>query len=30
MFVFVPNMPFDLAIGVWLVVKGIRDGSETQ
>jgi hypothetical protein len=24
MFVFLPNLPFDLAIGVWLLVKGIR------
>ena len=30
LFVFVPNMPFDLAIGLWLMVKGIRDGSETK
>jgi hypothetical protein len=27
MLVFLPNLPFDLAVGVWLVVKGIRDGS---
>jgi hypothetical protein len=25
MLVFLPNLPFDLAIGVWLMVKGIRD-----
>ncbi len=30
MFVFLPNLPFDLAIGLWLVVKGIRDVSETK
>ena len=28
--VFLPNLPFELAIGVWLMVKGIRDGSETK
>jgi len=27
LFVFLPNLPFDLAIGLWLMVKGIRDGS---
>jgi hypothetical protein len=30
MFVFFPNMPFDLAIGLWLVIKGISEGSETR
>ncbi len=30
MVVFIPNLPFDLAIGLWLMVKGIRDGSETS
>ena len=30
MVVFFPNLPFDLAIGLWLMVKGIRDGSETK
>jgi len=25
LFVFIPNLPFELAIGLWLVVKGIRD-----
>jgi hypothetical protein len=30
MIVFLPNLPFELTIGVWLVVKGIRDGSETK
>jgi hypothetical protein len=25
--VFIPNLPFELTIGVWLIVKGIRDGS---
>jgi hypothetical protein len=29
-FVFLPNLPFELGIGVWLMVKGIRDGSETN
>jgi len=28
--VFIPNLPFELAIGLWLIVKGIRDGSETK
>ena len=28
--VFLPNLPFELTIGVWLMVKGIRDGSETK
>ena len=27
MIVFLPNLPFELTIGVWLMVKGIRDGS---
>jgi len=30
MIVFIPNLPFELTIGVWLLVKGIRDGSETE
>jgi len=29
-FVFLPNLPFELGIGLWLIVKGIRDGSETK
>jgi hypothetical protein len=28
--VFLPNLPFELGIGLWLMVKGIRDGSETK
>ncbi|MCK4938525.1 MAG: DUF4386 domain-containing protein [Methanosarcinales archaeon] len=28
--VFLPNLPFELSMGVWLMVKGIRDGSETK
>jgi hypothetical protein len=28
--VFIPNLPFELAIGVWFLVKGIKDGSETK
>ena len=28
-FVFAPNLPFELGIGLWLIVKGLRDGSET-
>jgi hypothetical protein len=28
--VFIPNLPFELTIGVWLMVKGIRDGSEMK
>jgi hypothetical protein len=27
LFVFLPNLPFELAIGLWLLVKGIRDDS---
>ncbi len=27
--VFLPNLPFELTIGVWLLVKGIRDDAET-
>ena len=27
--VFLLSLPFELTIGVWLIVKGIRDGSET-
>ncbi len=30
MYVFLPILPFELAIGVWLMVKGIRDGSEIK
>jgi len=30
MVVFYLNLPFELAIGLWLMVKGIRDGSETK
>jgi hypothetical protein len=26
--VFIPNLPFELALGLWLVIKGARDGSE--
>jgi len=25
-----PYLPFEVAIGLWLVIKGIRDGSETK
>jgi hypothetical protein len=28
--VFLPNLPFELTMGVWLMVKGIRDGSEIK
>ena len=28
--VFLLSLPFELTIGVWLMVKGIRDGSETE
>ena len=28
-FVFLPNLPLELTMGVWLIVRGIRDGSET-
>jgi hypothetical protein len=27
-FVFLPNLPFELGVGLWLMVKGIRDGSD--
>jgi len=30
LYVFLPILPFELAIGLWLVVKGIREGSETR
>jgi hypothetical protein len=30
LFVFIPNLPFELAIGLWLMIKGISDGSETK
>jgi hypothetical protein len=30
MLVFLPNLAFELTIGVWLMVKGIEDGSETM
>ena len=29
LYVFLPILPFELAIGLWLMIKGIRDGSET-
>ncbi len=28
--VFLLSLPFELTIGVWLIVKGIKDGSETK
>jgi hypothetical protein len=28
--VFLPNLPFELTMGIWLMVKGIRDGSEPK
>jgi hypothetical protein len=28
--VFLPNLPLELGIGLWLMVKGIRDGSEAK
>ena len=30
MLVFLPNLPFELGIGLWLRVKGLRDGSEAK
>jgi hypothetical protein len=30
LFVFIPNLPFELTIGLWLIVKGINDGSEAK
>jgi hypothetical protein len=29
-FVFLPNLPFELGVGLWLLVKGIKDRSETK
>jgi len=23
--VFIPNLPFELAIGLWLLIKGVKD-----
>jgi hypothetical protein len=28
-YVFLPNLPFELTMGVWMLVKGIRTGTET-
>jgi hypothetical protein len=28
--VFLPNLPFELTMGVWFLVKGIREGSEAK
>jgi hypothetical protein len=28
--VFFPNLPFELGTGLWLMIKGTRDGSETK
>jgi hypothetical protein len=28
-FVSLPILPFELTIGVWLLLRGIKDGSET-
>ena len=28
--VFLPNLPFELTIGLWLMIKGIRNSSETE
>ena len=30
MFVFLPNLPFDLGMGLWLMVKGFKDDSGTK
>jgi hypothetical protein len=30
LYVFLPILPFELAIGIWLLVKGIGDGSEKK
>jgi hypothetical protein len=30
LFVFLPNLPFEIGTGLWLMIKGIRDGSETK
>ena len=28
--VFIPNLPFEITIGIWLLVKGIAEGSEAK
>ena len=28
--IFLPNLPFEITMGIWLMVKGIRNGSETK
>ena len=28
--VFLPNLPFELGTGLWLMVKGLKEGSETM
>ena len=30
LWVFLPNLPFELTIGVWLLVKGVREDSESS
>jgi len=30
MYVFLPSLPYEMAIGIWLMFKGIRNGSETK
>jgi hypothetical protein len=30
LYVFLPILPFELTIGIWLMVKGIREDSETE
>jgi hypothetical protein len=30
MFVALPYIPFEFVIGVWILVKGIKDSSETK
>jgi len=30
LWLFLPNLPFELTIGVWLVIRGFRNGSETK
>ena len=30
MVVFLPNLPFELGVGLWLLIKGGNDGSDTK
>ena len=30
LYVYIPNLPFELGMGLWLLIKGISEGSETD